>query len=96
MIAIKCLRLTLVKPPRRSTSSLDDHHMAQPLSKSQESLRGKKIVDMSVSELKDWVAACDAMEVWKHTPSKARRGWKRSRSEAIAELAHRGEGIERV
>jgi hypothetical protein len=70
--------------------------MAQPLSKSQESLRGKKIVDMSVSELKDWVAACDAIEVWKHTPSKTRRGWKRSREEAIAELARRGESTEPV
>jgi hypothetical protein len=46
---------------------------------------------MSVPELKDWVAACDAMEVWKHTPSKARRGWKHSRTEAIAELARRAD-----
>jgi hypothetical protein len=67
-----------------------------PLSRSQGSLRGKKIVDMSVAELKDWIAACDAVEVWKHTASKARRGWKRSRAEAIAELARRGEPVDGI
>ena len=61
-----------------------------PLSKSQTSLRGKKIADMSVAQLKDWIAACDAVEVWKSTPPKTRRGWKRSREEAIAELVGRG------
>jgi len=67
-----------------------------PLSRSQSSLRGKKIVDMSVVQLRDWVAACDAVEIWKHTPAKTRRGWKRSRAEAIAELARRGESVDNV
>jgi hypothetical protein len=45
---------------------------------------------MSVPQLRDWIAACDAMEHWKHISSKARRGWRLSREEASAELALRG------
>jgi hypothetical protein len=62
----------------------------QPLSQSQQNLRGKKILDMTVPQLRDWIAACDAMELWKHISSKNRRGWKKSREEAVAELLRRG------
>ena len=70
--------------------------MSVPLSKSQQALRGRKLVDMSVAQLKDWIAACDAMEVWKFTPSKARRDWKRGREAAVAEHVRRGEAGDTV
>ena len=60
-----------------------------PLSRSQENLRGRKIADMSVEQLRDWIDACQRMEEWKYTPAKARRGWKASRAKAEAELACR-------
>jgi hypothetical protein len=60
-----------------------------PLSRSQESLRGRKIVDMSAVQLREWIDACVRMEEWKYTPTKARRGWKASRAEAEAELERR-------
>jgi hypothetical protein len=63
--------------------------MDLPLSKSQSRLRGRKIVDMSVEQLQDWIAACRQMEEWKHTPAKARHDWKVSGSEAMTELERR-------
>lgn len=60
-----------------------------PLSKTQESLRGRKIADMSIEQLREWIDACNRMEEWKYTPAKARRGWKASRARAQAELDHR-------
>jgi hypothetical protein len=53
-------------------------------------LRGRKIEDMTLAQLRTWIDACDRMEVWPHTPVKARRGWKASRAQAEAELARRG------
>lgn len=47
--------------------------MAEPLSKSQQALRGRKLCDMSVERLKDWIDACDKMELWVGY-AKARRG----------------------
>ena len=46
---------------------------------------------MSVDQLRDWIAACDAVEAWKGTPAKTRRDWKRGSAEAVAELMRRGE-----
>jgi hypothetical protein len=60
-----------------------------PLSRTQESLRGRKIVDMSVAQLREWIDACVRMEEWKYTPAKARRGWKASRAKAEVELERR-------
>jgi hypothetical protein len=63
--------------------------MASPLSRAQQMLRGRKIEDMTVAQLRKWIDACDRIEVWPHTPAKARRGWKASRARAEAELAKR-------
>ncbi len=60
--------------------------MKIPLSKSQESLRGRKRSDMTEAQLRDWIAACNTMEAWVK-PAKARRTWKRAREDAEAHLA---------
>jgi len=62
--------------------------MAEPLTKSQQKLRGRKIVDMSNDQLKGWIAACGKMELWVK-PAKPRRAWKKSGQEAMAELERR-------
>jgi hypothetical protein len=38
--------------------------LSQPLSTSQQKLRGRKIVDMNDDQLADWIAACHSMEAW--------------------------------
>ena len=63
-------------------------HMAEPLSKSQQRLRGRKLTDMTIGQLRDWIDACDKMERWV-TAAKARRGWKQSGQEAERELQRR-------
>ena len=65
--------------------------MAEPLTRSQQQLRGRKISDMTVEQLRDWIDACDKMETWVGA-AKARRGWRLSGIEAQAELARRDEG----
>jgi hypothetical protein len=55
--------------------------MSQPLTKSQQLLRGKRVADMNEDELRDWIDACNKMENWvKH--KKARRSWTASREAA--------------
>ena len=62
--------------------------MAEPLTKSQQSLRGRRIVDMSDAQLRDWIHACEKMENWvKH--AKARRKWRLGGVEAEDELERR-------
>ena len=62
--------------------------MAEPLTKSQQSLRGRKIVNMTDDQLRDWIQACEKMENWvRH--AKARRGWRLSGIEAGDELERR-------
>jgi hypothetical protein len=63
--------------------------LSQPLSKSQQKLRGRKIVDMSDTQLADWIVACHSMEAWPRIDAKARRGWKASRLEAEGEVERR-------
>jgi|GEM_PF-2097700 hypothetical protein len=60
-----------------------------PLSKSQERLRGVKISDMTDEQLLDWIDACDKMEKANKMPSKARRSWKEGRQEALDEIEKR-------
>lgn len=62
--------------------------MSEPLTKSQQQLRGKQVRDMSIDELNDWIVARDRMEVWLQH-NKARRSWKDSRDEAEEELTRR-------
>lgn len=62
--------------------------MAEPLTPSQQQLRGRNISDMTVEQLRDWIDACDKMETWVGA-AKARRGWRQSGIEAEAELARR-------
>ena len=62
--------------------------MAEPLSKSQQQLRGRKILVMSVEQLRDWIDACDKMEAWVDA-AKARREWRLSGIEATEELERR-------
>jgi hypothetical protein len=65
-------------------------HMRTPLSKSQEMLRGRKRVDMTDAQLRDWIDACDKMETWVKS-AKARRSWVNARADAEAEMARRNE-----
>jgi len=59
-----------------------------PLTRSQTSLRGRDIRDLSNEQLHDWIDACDKME--RHVKyKKARRGWTSSRAEAEAERERR-------
>jgi len=64
--------------------------MDEPLSSSQQALRGRKVADMTEQQLRDWIDACDRMDAWPHTANKARRDWKNGRAAAVAELARRG------
>jgi hypothetical protein len=57
------------------------------LSKSQHRLRGRKLQDMTVSELNDWIDACNKAE--QVVEKKARRGWIASKKEALEELGRR-------
>jgi hypothetical protein len=62
---------------------------APDLTRSQQSLRGKNIRDMTAEELRDWLEACEKMEI--HVkPAKARRAWKSSGAAVRAELERRG------
>ena len=62
--------------------------MGEPLSKSQQKLRGREIRVMTDVQLADWIHACHAMEKWV-SHDKARRGWKLSGQEAEAETQGR-------
>ncbi len=62
--------------------------MSSPLTKQQEKLRGKKIVDMTNAELHSWINACDRMETYVKG-NKARRSWTKSRDEAENEMQSR-------
>lgn len=66
--------------------------MAEPLTRSQQQLRGRKISDMTDEQLRDWIDACDKMETWV-VAAKARRGWRESGIDAQAELERRNEAI---
>jgi hypothetical protein len=69
--------------------------MNNPLSKQQEALRGRKRVDMTDAQLRDWIDACDKMERWVKA-AKGRRTWVRARADAEAELLRRAERASRV
>lgn len=60
-----------------------------PLTKSQERLRGIKCTDMTDQQLVDWIDACNRMETVRNMPAKARSSWKEGREEAIAEMEKR-------
>lgn len=60
----------------------------EPLTRSQQALRGRKIVDMDDAQLADWIDACNKMEIWVK-PAKARRSWKQGRLAAVTELERR-------
>jgi hypothetical protein len=62
--------------------------MGEPLSKSQQKLRGHEIRVMTDEQLVDWIHACHAMENYV-THNKARRGWKQSGQKAEAEVNRR-------
>ncbi|MFD0843576.1 hypothetical protein ACFQ1F_08545 [Flaviramulus multivorans] len=62
--------------------------MKNPLTKQQEKLRGKKIVDLTDAELLLWINACDKMENWVGG-NKARRSWTSSRQDAVDEIEKR-------
>lgn len=61
----------------------------EPLTKSQQNLRGRKVTDMTDSQLLEWVDACDKMERWPHIANKGRRFWKNGREEAQLEIERR-------
>lgn len=63
--------------------------MNEPLTKTQQELRGRSVSDMSLGQLRDWIDVCKKMENWVGY-NKARRGWRQCREEALAELSRRG------
>ena len=65
--------------------------MNNPLTKEQEQLRGKKIVDLSLEQLSVWINACERMENWVKD-SKSRRSWRKSAEKAEHELNKRISG----
>ena len=67
--------------------------MSEPLTKSQQRLRGRKIVDMTDDQLRDWIDACDEMEAWVGA-AKARRSWRASGIDAQAELDQRNAAVD--
>ena len=67
--------------------------MAEPLSKSQQQLRGRSVGDMTDDQLRDWIDACEKMESWVKA-SKARRSWKLSGHDAEAVLERRKSAAE--
>jgi hypothetical protein len=62
--------------------------MTEPLSKSQQQLRGRDVHTMTNDQLSDWIHACNSMEKWVKY-NKARRSWKRGRKEAEEEIQKR-------
>lgn len=62
--------------------------MNEPLTKSQQELRGRSVHEMTIVQLREWIDACDTMERWVGA-KKARRSWRSSRQEASEELARR-------
>ncbi len=62
--------------------------MPDPLTRSQQRLRGREVADMSDAQLDDWVDACTKMELHIKHP-KARRSWKEGRHDALAEIERR-------
>lgn len=63
--------------------------MDAPLSSAQQHLRGRDVRNMTVDELREWINACDRMEMWTKF-AKARRSWKLAREIVFDELAKRG------
>lgn len=57
----------------------------EPLTKTQQALRGRNLRDLSPDQLRDWIDACEKMEHWVKY-KKARREWKQSREQAVALL----------
>ena len=51
-------------------------------------------MDMSDAQLEDWIDACAKMEVYVKA-AKVRRSWKRSGSDALAEVERRARRTER-
>jgi hypothetical protein len=83
-------RRTRSRIPREALLSFAPVVVADPLTKSQQALRGKKVADMTDAQLRDRLDACAKMEL--HVkPAKARRSWKSAAREAQAEL-HRRDG----
>ena len=68
--------------------------MSEPLSKTQQMLRGRRLAEMTNDQLLDWIDACNRMEEWKHTPSKSRQKWKLSNQAAKGELDRRNARID--
>jgi hypothetical protein len=62
--------------------------MREPLTLSQQRLRGRKVSDMKIDQLRDWLNACEKMSVWVKPP-KARRSWAQGLKEAEEELEQR-------
>lgn len=72
----------------RSVANVEPSTMSEPLSKMQQSLRGRNVVDMTVDQLRDWIDACAKMERWV-TAAKARRSWKQCGHHAQVGLERR-------
>jgi hypothetical protein len=62
--------------------------MNEPLTESQQSLRGHQIADMAIYQLHDWILACRRMEVWAQS-AQDRTTWKTCGQEVVTELERR-------
>jgi len=60
--------------------------MENPLTREQESLRSRRVEDMTEAELSLWINACDKMVIWVR-PAKARQTWRAGRKRAELEIA---------
>jgi hypothetical protein len=62
--------------------------MDEPLTESQQRLRGYKISNMAIYQLHDWISACRRMAHWAKS-AQDRTIWKTSGQEALTELERR-------
>ena len=62
--------------------------MDEPLTESQQKLRGRQISEMAIYQLHDWIAACKRMGLWAKTYEE-RTAWKESGQQAVTELERR-------
>jgi hypothetical protein len=58
---------------------------SNPLTKEEMSLQKKGIANLSVTELRQWIRACEKMEEWVDS-AKGRRSWREERLEAEERL----------
>ena len=80
--------VVVITPGFTRNFTASHQQMPEPLTRTQQRLRGREICDMTEDQLRDWIDACEKMEQWVDA-AKARRGWRLSGIEAQSELDRR-------